>query len=195
MASGDNNDSRKNRTVYSDDRYVIGKEEDPGTDIIIENDPAYDVIALYPDSVVDYCLVEVAPGCHGRNEHWMALVQACRKLFVDADGEAVWHYDAAKADAVQISVAELFAPVADGKMNYRKAFLRPPYPNGYTDADFDRVNAALFPNGTDSLEVYEWTTGWSEYFDEGHEWWGTLCLTVLDKTLDRIVVIMASATD
>ena len=34
-----------------------------------------------------------------------------------------------------------------------------------------------------------------EYFDEGHEWWGALCLTVYDKTLDRFVVIMASATD
>lgn len=57
------------------------------------------------------------------------------------------------------------------------------------------MNAALFPNGTDQLEVYEWTTDWSDYFDEGHEWWGTLCLTVYDKSLDRFVVIMASATD
>ncbi|MBR5042424.1 MAG: hypothetical protein IKX67_04225 [Bacteroidales bacterium] len=74
---------------------------------------------------------------------------------------------AVKAAATQISAEELFAPVSEGGMNYRKAFLRPPYPNGYTDEDFD----------------------------EGHEWWGTLCLTVLDRTLDRIVVIMASATD
>ena len=61
--------------------------------------------------------------------------------------------------------------------------------------DFDRVNAALFPNGTNELEVYEWTTDWSDYFDEGHEWWGALCFTVYDKTLDRFAVIMASATD
>ncbi|MBO4566916.1 MAG: hypothetical protein J5695_06790 [Bacteroidales bacterium] len=171
------------------------KEYSPGYDHIIEIDPAYDVIAQYPDCIVDYCLVNADPGCRSRNEHWMALVWAARKLFVDVDGEVVWHFDAAKADARRISADELFAPVTEDKMNYRKAFLQPPYPNGYTEADFDRVNAALFPNGTDWLEVFEWTTGWSEYFDEGHEWWGTLCLTVLDKTLDRIVVIMASATD
>ncbi|MBR1842280.1 MAG: hypothetical protein IJ788_03280, partial [Oscillospiraceae bacterium] len=50
-------------------------------------------------------------------------------------------------------------------------------------------------NGTDGLEVFEWTTDWSDYFDEGHEWWGALCFTVYDKTLDRFAVIMASATD
>ncbi|MBO4476589.1 MAG: hypothetical protein J5737_07715 [Bacteroidales bacterium] len=172
-----------------------GKECRPESGRVIENDPAYDVIARYPDSVVDYCIVQSDPGCHGRNEHWTALVWASVKLFIDVDDEVIWHYDAAKADARQISVRELFAPVSEEGMNYRKAFLRPPYPNGYTDADFDCVNAALFPNGTEGLEVFEWTTGWSEYFDEGHEWWGTLCLTVLDKTLDRIVVIMASATD
>ena len=82
-----------------------------------------------------------------------------------------------------------------GRLNYRKAFLYPPHQNSYTGKDFVRVNAALFPNGTDGLEVYEWTTDWSDYFDEGHEWWGTLCLTVYDKTLDRFVVMMVSATD
>ena len=77
----------------------------------------------------------------------------------------------------------------------RKAFLCPPHGNSYTDSDFERVNSVLFPGGSEDLEVYRWTTGWSEYFDEGHEWWGALCLTVYDKTLDRFVVIMASATD
>ena len=36
---------------------------------------------------------------------------------------------------------------------------------------------------------------WSDYFDEGREWWGALCLTVYDETLGRFAVIMASATD
>ena len=174
---------------------VDAKDQRPEAGRIIEKDPACDVIAEYPDCIVDYCLVRPDPGCRSRNEHWMALVWAALKLFIDVDGEVIWHYDAAKADARRISADELFAPITEGKMNYRKAFLQPPYPNGYTDADFDRVNAALFPNGTDELEIFEWTTGWSEYFDDGHEWWGTLCLTVLDKTLGRIVVILASATD
>ncbi|MBQ7645646.1 MAG: hypothetical protein IJS94_00100 [Clostridia bacterium] len=168
----------------------------PESGKIIENDPFYDLIAGYPDSVIDYCLVINEQLSTGRNAHWFALVWASRKLFLDDDGEVIWHFDAGKAEARQIDAGELFAPAEKGgRLNYRKAFLDPPYKSNYTDADFDKINSALFPNGTDGLEVFEWTTDWSEYFDEGHEWWGTLCLTVYDKALDRFVVIMASATD
>ena len=168
----------------------------PERGAVIEDDPFYEIAAAYPDSAVDYCLVmnerREAPGF---NSHRSALVSASRKLFIDEDGGAIWRYDAGKADAKQIGADSLFAPIAGNAMNYRRAFLDPPYPNGYSDADFDRVNAALFPAGTDGLEIFEWTTDWSEYFDEGHEWWGALCLTVYDKKLDRFAVIMASATD
>ena len=155
------------------------------------------VIAGYPDLAVDYCLVENEHTALGADAHRAALARACRELFVDReDGETIWSFDVGKAEAKPITTAGLFAPGDDGdKLNYRRAFLSPPYGNGYTDADFDKVNAALFPNGTDGLEVCEWTTGWSEYFDDGREWWGTLCLTVYDKTLDRFAVITASATD
>ena len=95
-----------------------------------------------------------------------------------------------------IDAGELFAPAREAEeLNYRGAFLHPPHGCRYTDADFDRVNAALFPNGTDGLEVYRWTTDWSDYFDDGHEWWGTLCLTVYDKSTGRFAVLLASATD
>ena len=80
-------------------------------------------------------------------------------------------------------------------MIYRGAFLYPPHGVPYTDADFDRLNAALFPKGKDGLEVYRWTTDWSSYFDDGHEWWGALCLTVYEKSMGRYAVILASATD
>ena len=168
----------------------------PESDRVIEDDAFYDLIEKYPDCVVDYCLVKNENYASGYNAHRSALLRASRKLFIDVDGSTIWHYDADKADTKQISAGELFAPAVDnGKLNYRKAFLKPPYPTGYTDSDFDLINEALFPNGTSGLEVYEWTTDWSEYFDEGHEWWGALCLTVYDKTLDRFAVIMASATD
>ena len=192
---GDRSQKKNPQPEKKEKESYTGKVVRQETGHIIENDPAYDVIAKYPDSVVDYCIVKADHGCRGRDEHWMALVRASRKLFLEDDGEVIWQYDAAKADAKEISVRELFAPIREEGLNYRKAFLRPPFPNGYADADFDKINSALFPNGTDGLEVFEWTTGWSEYFDEGHEWWGTLCLTVLDKSLDRIVVIMASASD
>ena len=181
---------KKEKAVYGENSPL------PERDKIIENDPFYEMPEKYPDCVIDYCLIKNEHSAVGYNAHRHALLLASGKLFLDENGEAIWRYDVGKADAKRISANELFAPVAEGeKLNYRKAFLCPPYPCDYTDADFEIINALLFPSGKDGLEVYEWTTDWSEYFDEGREWWGTLCLTVYDKALDRFAVIMASASD
>lgn len=154
-----------------------------------DDDPFYTLISEYPNLVVDYGIVKGERYC-GYESHRKALKTA----FCGLDGE--WNGDSDQAVGKSVATEEMFSSnYQDGKLNYRKAFLYPPHQNGYTGKDFVRVNAALFPNGTDQLEVYEWTTDWSDYFDEGHEWWGTLCLTVYDKSLDRFVVIMASATD
>lgn len=158
------------------------------------DDPFYAVLAEYPRCVIDYGIAAGRPlprqGCEAHRE---ALGQAFRKQKEDG---WEWSCDVAAARGKQIDPAALFAPARRRKeLNYRGAFLYPPHEVGYTDADFDRVNAALFPNGTDELEVFAWTTDWSDYFDDGHEWWGALCLTVYDKSLDRFVVILASATD
>ena len=107
-----------------------------------------------------------------------------------------WSYDTKAARCRKLKSTALFASTgADSWLNYRKAFLCPPNGNSYNGRDFERVNDVLFPGGTECLEVYRWTTDWSDYFDEGHEWWGALCLTVYDKTLERFVIITASATD
>ena len=157
-------------------------------------DPFYTVLAEYPRLEVEYCLV---PGSHssclGCEAHRLALKQAFRKYVEDGwDGRC----DIIAARGKQIDAARLFAPAREAEaLNYRGAFLHLPHGCRYTDADFDRVNAALFPNGTDGLEVYEWTADWSDFFDDGHEWWGALCLTVYDRSLDRFAVILASATD
>ena len=160
------------------------------------DDPVYDVLAEYPECAVEYCIVKDDLPYYGYISHWRALVLACQKHFEsDGEGEA-WNYDFGKATAAQIESSELFAPSDKSKeLNYRRAFLHPPYETSYTGADFDRVNAALFPAGTDALEVYKWSDDWSDYFDDGHEWWGALCLTVYDKRLDRFCIILASATD
>ena len=160
------------------------------------------LIAEYPDVVCDYCIIDNAGRAakeagvfpySGVGSHRAALGYAAGELF--ANGEE-WSYDLQKARCRKLGSKALFAPApSDEWLNYRRAFLCPPYEHGYTDRDFERVNAVLFPGGTGGLEVYRWTTDWSEYFDEGHEWWGALCLTVYDRSLDRFVVIMASATD
>lgn len=35
----------------------------------------------------------------------------------------------------------------------------------------------------------------TDYFDAGHEWYGSCCWSVYDKTLSRYVVMLVSATD
>ena len=161
----------------------------------------YRLIAEYPDTVCDYRLVNSddlnadASGVfpyRGAEAHRLALECAFRDL---SEG-GKWSYDTKAAGCRKLKSAALFAPAgAESRLNYRKAFLCPPHGNSYTDRDFDRVNDVLFPGGTECLEVYRWTTDWSDYFDEGHEWWGALWLTVYDQALERFVVITASATD
>ena len=154
-----------------------------------EPDPFYALLAGYPDLVVDYCLVKCEGYC-GYESHRRALQTAARRLC------GGWNGDPDRAVGKKIATDGLFSSDdQNGKLNYRKAFLHPPHKTGYDGRDFVRVNAALFPNGTDALAVYEWDTDWSDYFDEGREWWGALCLTVYDETLGRFAVIMASATD
>ena len=127
-----------------------------------------------------------------------------------------WDPDIEKAQAHQIDPAELLYvpkilrtersgrnaydcvlpdPLNGEQIPYWYAFLEPPHTSGYGPDDFRMVNSVLFPEGTDELEVYEWTTDWSGYFDDGHEWWGTACWSVYDKCMKRHIVIMASATD
>lgn len=160
-----------------------------------QQDEFYELIDRYPDCVIDYLLVKNEHLSDDYNSHWLALAIACGKLFSD-DGEVIWNCDIGRAIGKRIEAARLFAPIEkNGKLNYRRAFLNPPYGKCYTEKDFDLINTALFPNGIDGLSVYEWTTDWSDYFDDGHEWWGTLCYTVYDKTLDRFAVILASSTD
>ena len=49
--------------------------------------------------------------------------------------------------------------------------------------------------GTERLVVYQWSTDWSNHFDDGHEWWGAACWSVYDPAMDRYAVLFASTTD
>ena len=78
---------------------------------------------------------------------------------------------------------------------YWYALMEPVHGKRNSPEDFRKVNEVLFPNGTDKLDIYEWTTDWSDYFDDGHEWYGACCWSVYDKILNRYVVMLVSATD
>ena len=127
-----------------------------------------------------------------------------------------WNLDIRKAQAHQIDPAALLRvpeilwtdrvgrryydcglpdPLKGEQIPYWYAFWETPQPSGYGPDDFRKVNSILFPAGTAELEVYEWTTDWSSYFDDGHEWWGTACWSIYDRRMHRYIVIMASTTD
>ena len=61
--------------------------------------------------------------------------------------------------------------------------------------DFEKVNGVLFPGDLEELEIYEWTTDWSDYFDDGHEWYGASCWSVYDRSMNRYAVMLVSSTD
>ena len=151
-------------------------------------------------------------------ERYLADQRASEEKWADevADDFFPWSLDFGKAEAHQIDPGEfLFVPKivrkikggatiydrkdpdvdAGEQIPYWYAFLEPPQWFDATPEDFARVNGALFPKGADALEVYEWTTDWSNYFDAGHEWWGTACWSAYDRHLNRFAVLFASATD
>lgn len=163
----------------------------------IKNDGFYDVLAKYPDCIIDYFLIANDEEYNEIHSHRKALLTVVKKL---SELFAEWEYDISCAEARKKEAKELLSlsdePVGiSSGISYYRAFLKPPHGNNYTDYDFLNVNNSLFPNGTECVVFYEWTTDWFDYFNDGHEWWGALCLTAYDKSLNRFAVIMASATD
>ena len=78
---------------------------------------------------------------------------------------------------------------------YWYALMEPVHGRNNKPEDFKKANEALFPKGTDALDIYEWTTDWSDYFDAGHDWYGACCWSIYDKRMGRYVVMIVSATD
>ncbi|MBO4331146.1 MAG: hypothetical protein J5827_03630 [Oscillospiraceae bacterium] len=137
-----------------------------------DKDPFCELIAEYPDCGVSYRIVKQEGLYLGYESHRAALKKA-------RQGEAE------HAAGKRIDADELFSSdYRDGEPKYRRAFLYPPGGNSCTGKDFVRVNAALFPNGTDGLEGYRWISDRPD----------ALCLTVFDKSLGRFAVITAPAS-
>ena len=135
-----------------------------------------------------------------------------------ADKLHSWIYDVDKAKATPLTSREfLYCPNivktdyygnvlydADWKPNdenfgttvpYWYAVMEPVYGRRNKPEDFRKVNEVLFPKSTSALDIYEWTTDWSDYFEAGHAWYGACCWSVYDKSMDRYVVMLVSATD
>ena len=182
----------------------------------LKDDVFYEELKRYPDLVVDYCLLKNEGPYRGEETHRLALAYAFRKLKQAEGGDLT--YELGKAKACPMDPAALLAlpekpwrkeyvikgsihavgldiTSDGGEVPYWNAFLEPPCGCRYGPEDFLSFNAVLFPNGPEKLIAYSWSTDWSNYFDDGHEWWGASCWSVYDPDLDRIAVISASATD
>ena len=158
------------------------------------DDPVYALVSGLEGLVADYCVVDAA-FCLSREEaggeaHRRALALASQRLFAGS------FFDTKKAKGTKTDLeAQLSPQEPSAGLTYRRAFFCPPHGSGLTEADFKRVNAALFPDGVSGLEAFSWSTDWADRFSEGNEWWGALCLTVYDEKRGRFLVIAASATD
>ena len=189
------------------------------TPAVLKDDPFYTVLAAHPRVCLEYCLMKQNAPYAGETSHRAALAFAVRWLSAaDEEEGCVWSCEIEKAAGHPIPAETLLAlpdrpwkrterykgtdvtaflthRADGGPIPYWFAFLEPPHGSDDGPEDFAGVNAALFPAGTAGLEAYEWSTDWSDYFDDGHEWWGAACWSVYDRALDRFAVILASATD
>ena len=180
-------------------------------------------LEICDDCVLDYCIMKSQECYTSLRLHKEAIgfaLETCGRKY-----EMTFKMDIEKARAECIDAEDFlsvpnvpwFKKTAGGggfikeivgeKLKYWFAFLEPPYGaspiiqnhkvirRGLSVDDFHKMNQLLFPNGAESLTVYEWTTDWSDYFDDGHEWWGAACWSIYDKSLNRYVVILASASD
>ena len=189
------------------------------------NDPFYELIKQYDRCIIDYCLIEDDTPHQGYRSHKDAVLFAMLKVIerdIDRHCSKVqdepypWNLDIGKAHAHPIDRAELLHipeilqtdhlgnriydcpdpdPDKGEQIPYWYAFWETPHTSGYGPDEFRKVNSVLFPEGTDELEIFEWTTDWSNYFEAGHEWWGTACWSVYDERMNRYIVIMADTTD
>lgn len=161
------------------------------------DDPFYDEYKKYDRCVLDYFIVK------SDLNHKDVLLYSMNKI-KNKDFDITIDKD--KMKYKEISSAEFFKlpenydkeknNLGDGyKREYWYLFLNPPHTTKYNIEDFIKINNLLFPKGKDSLEIYDWNVEWSNYFDDGLEWWGAAAISIYDKLLDRYVVIFASSTD
>lgn len=85
------------------------------------------------------------------------------------------------------------------RQGYKGAFFNPPHCLLKLQKEqevFNNINNKyLSPFNDQNLEIYSWNNDWSNYFDDGKEWWGTFYWTIYNKEKDMYIVIAGSATD
>ena len=82
---------------------------------------------------------------------------------------------------------------------YAHAFCEPPHPLRLTNLKvremFLAITAAVFRQFAEPCTIYKWLTDCSNYFDAGHEWWGSFFWTVHPHESPFVVGVVASTSD
>ncbi|WP_461613482.1 hypothetical protein [Clostridium sp. Marseille-QA1073] len=175
--------------------------------------PSYTLINKLNDKdnmnniVIDYVILQNdEPDC-GIEEHKQAAINAMEIIAKRYKNkyQYIIQIDESKMRGVPYSTDEFFEDRIEAP--YQHSFLDPPYGSVLKKEDFWHVNNILFSN-IYNLEIYDWCSGidwsvpdaywehkWSNYFDDGLEWWGVIFFTVYDKVTEMFTIIAASATD
>lgn len=166
----------------------------------ISDDIFYKEYKKYNECVLDYCIIKSDLDYNDEVSHkWVVIFAMSKwakvlknKYNIDIT------FNINKMQASKLKAKDFFEISNDNKedrKSYGYLFLNPPHGCSYNIKDFEYINNLLFPKGFDNLEIFEWSTNWSNYFDDGLEWWGARCISIYDKNMNRFVVIGASATD
>ena len=159
------------------------------------------------DSAIDYCIIKCDEE-YSEELHQKVVVYAINIINkrLNLSKEDAYTINKNKMTSYKINNDELF------NNEYSRLFLNPPFGTPfrrvyhknkeeiiinkpYTIEDFNYLNTLLFPNGINNLEIRKWEPNFSDYFDDGLEWWGTLCISIYDKSCNRFIVINASIID
>ena len=178
----------------------------------LTNHSAYELVKEFEEKglVLDYVILQGEDKyIHNLEAHKKAAITAMKLINERVSGIEIT-YDETKLFAEESSYNHLFARLGDpcsliksekdghwkttNYAAYANAFLQPPYGSTLTEEDFDKMNSVLFSDKM-ALDICRWNTEWSNYFDEGLEWWGAYYWTVYDPKGKYFVVIGASATD
>jgi hypothetical protein len=92
-----------------------------------------------------------------------------------------------------------FTPPQFETYGYADSFFKTPHglraSNDEIQSTFAEISGFLFGQFAVPLEIYTWSTDWSNYFDPGHEWWGAFLWTVHNREQHLMIGLAASATD
>lgn len=181
------------------------------------NDKVYEILETkYRDLLLDYVLLSFEEEYQGEQSHKKAVTTAISvmnsRIRVGNNlKHSKFYVDEEKMSCIKCCIEEFFCEDSNGwqitseitrfretpaKMSYWLAFSEPPYSVPYKIEDFRKLNHMLFPiQFREKLEIYRWNDDFSNYFDDGKDWWGTAMWSIYDKWMNRFVIIGASLAD